>query len=202
MYFGIGFHKTGTTSLTEAFNRLGIPAIHHPYAMYAEHRQGKTRFDAFGDKKFVSDGIVYLIYPELDRAYPDAKFILTRRNPRDWVESVRTHFEKGHAPRADLGGVSLWDRSDADRHVHGIHEMAYGRRDFNEAVFLERYERHNREAVDYFRDRPDDLLVMDIDRDGMDWKPLCDFVGKEAPQEEFPHLRKTAESDKFFVPRR
>lgn len=99
MYFGIGWHKTATTSLTEAFNMLGIKGHHHPYSMYAEFMNGAEKFKAFEDNEFVCDAIIHVIYPELDKHYPGSKFILTTRPVGSWLESVRTHFEKGQTAR-------------------------------------------------------------------------------------------------------
>ena len=40
--------------------------------------------------------------------------------------------------------------------------------------------RHNREVREHFRDRPDDLLVIDLTRDGR-WEPICEFLGHPVP---------------------
>ena len=61
----------------------------------------------------------------------------------------------------------------------------------NEAVYVERYERHNREVLDYFRDRPGDLLVIDLPGDA-GWEKLCAFLGHPVPDEPFPHANKAS----------
>jgi hypothetical protein len=61
----------------------------------------------------------------------------------------------------------------------------------NESTYIERYERHNREVLEYFRDRPDDLLVMDIPADA-GWDKLCVFLGRDVPDEPFPHANKAS----------
>ena len=176
MYFGIGWHKTGTTSLTEAFKLLGMKARHHPFSMYREYKAGATRFDAFEDNAFVCDAIVHVIYRELDRHYPGSKFIMTTRPLENWLESVKTHFQKGNAARDDLQGGTLWDHNNEARHVHGIHEMMYGRRTFNAAAMRDRYLQHEAGILAYFKDRADDLLVMDIEnKESFNWESLCDF---------------------------
>ncbi len=199
MYFGIGWHKTGTTSLTEAFNLLGMKARHHPYEMYPEYMAGAQRFTAFGDNDFVCDAIIHVIYPELDQNYPDSKFILTTRAAAPWLESVRKHFEKGYAPRADLDGKSWWDYNNATRHVHPIHSMMYGRATFDEETMLARYRAHEEGVREYFKDRPDDLLILDMDTASQNgWQALCDFTSACQPKCDFPHLRKSAESKRYF----
>lgn len=57
----------------------------------------------------------------------------------------------------------------------------------NEQVFLERYRRHNDEVGRYFRNRPEDILTMDITR-GDGWDPLCGFLGRDRPAVAFPRL--------------
>lgn len=199
MYFGIGWHKTGTTSLTESFNLLGLKARHHPYEMYAEYASGAKQFESFGDNDFVCDAIIHTIYPELDRNYPDSKFILTRRPVDKWLSSVQQHFAKGHAPREDLGGQSWWDYNDEARHVHGIHEMMYGQRTFDAQTMASRYIRHEAETRAYFQNRPDDLLIVDIeDKNSFAWPRLCAFLGLPVHEGSIPHLRKSGESEKYF----
>jgi hypothetical protein len=59
----------------------------------------------------------------------------------------------------------------------------------NEDIYLNRYEQHNQEVIDYFRDRPDDLLILDLAK-GDGWEQLCAFLGADIPNEPFPHANK------------
>jgi len=61
--------------------------------------------------------------------------------------------------------------------------------DVAEAELIDRYERHNREVVEYFRDRPQSLLVIDWEKDD-GWVELCGFLGRDVPHEPFPHINK------------
>ena len=56
----------------------------------------------------------------------------------------------------------------------------------HEEVYVERYERHQREVIEYFRDRPADLLMLDLTR-GEGWGKLCPFLGLSIPGAPFPH---------------
>lgn len=51
---------------------------------------------------------------------------------------------------------------------------------------LQKYEKHNRQVVEYFKDKPSQLLVMDI-IEGDGWKELCNFLNKPIPDKPFPH---------------
>jgi hypothetical protein len=56
----------------------------------------------------------------------------------------------------------------------------------HEELYLERYRRHNREVLEYFADRPGDLVVMDITK-GDGWEVLCPFLGLDVHDGPFPH---------------
>jgi len=46
--------------------------------------------------------------------------------------------------------------------------------------------RHNAEVIEYFRHRPQDLLVMDMSQ-GAGWYPLCGFLRTSIPATPYPH---------------
>ena len=52
---------------------------------------------------------------------------------------------------------------------------------------MERYRRHNAEVLEYFKERPRDLLQMDMDNGGS-WDPLCSFLDKPIPDVAYPRL--------------
>jgi hypothetical protein len=166
--FGIGFHKTGTTSLAKALSYLGYRVtgpngVNNPNI--AKDVCGMAfglanKFDAFQDNPWP------ILYKELDDKFPDSKFVLTIRSTSDWIKSVVTHFGEDETPMREwIYGVA---------HPKG-----------NEAIYVERYERHNREVVEYFKDREKDLLILDIAR-GQGWEKLCPFLGKRIPAVPFP----------------
>jgi uncharacterized damage-inducible protein DinB len=166
--FGIGFHKTATSSLAAAFyilgyNVTGFFGAHDPDI--ADHVVDQAydladRFDAAQDTPWP------VLYKELDGRYPGSKFILTVRPTDKWINSIVKHFKDQHIP---------------------IHEWIYGVRAArgNEDVYIRRYEEHNRKVQEYFKDRPGDLLVMDITR-GDGWEKLCPFLDQEIPPFDFP----------------
>lgn len=62
----------------------------------------------------------------------------------------------------------------------------------NEYIYVRRFETHNKEVLEYFKHRPNDLLVMDLAA-GDGWENLCAFLRKQAPDVPFPHANRTAE---------
>ena len=171
--FGVGMHKTGTTSLAAALNALGFPCIHWHSPGWARRVWGHP--DALDPWRAACDIPVALMYRELDEAFPGSKFVLTVRNLDAWMISVSKHFSREGNPHRDS-----WNR---DRVTHRLHTAIYGRRDFDYIAMQAAYYGHNRAVMEYFRDRPGDLLVMR----GHEWLPLAEFLGVEAPRGKYPH---------------
>jgi len=107
-----------------------------------------------------------VIFRQLDERFPGSKFILTVRHPDAWIKSIVEHFGCKDTP------MRQW--------IYGV-----GHPQGNEVIYLRRYEEHNRDVLAHFRDRPDDLLVMDITA-GESWDTLCPFLGHGIPQPRFP----------------
>jgi hypothetical protein len=167
--FGIGFHKTGTTSLGLALEQLGYRVCGKQgvrRSRIAEEAQDLAwarldDYDAFQDNPWP------LLYRQLDEHCPGSRFILTIRPSDSWLNSVCRHFGEKSTP------MRQW--------IYGV-----GSPLGNEAAYLRRYEAHNATVQEYFADRPDDLLVFRTG-EGHGWPELCRFLGHEAPPGPFPH---------------
>jgi hypothetical protein len=171
--FCLGFHKTGTTSLEALLQDLGYRVSRHYKSFSQEYRQTLERgdlselkqlaelYDAFQDTPW------FLFYKEFDQWYPDTKFILTTRNSESWWASYLNYFREINAP---------------------VHEYIYGTANpiGNKEVFIERFERHTKEVLEYFKDRPEDLLGIDISK-GDALQEVCDFLGKSTILKKMPH---------------
>lgn len=196
--FCIGFNKTGTTSLAAALFSLGFRIGDQVQAEVLIDDWARRDFhriiaycrtaDAFQDVPFSLNHT----YGVLDHAYPGAKFILTIRDSADeWFDSLRRFHTKligkQRVPTADdlreheyLDKGWLWH---AHQLLFNVDESNLYARDY----YVEQYERHNRQVLDYFRHRPDDLLVLNVgERDAM--RALCEFLGVENDGRQMPHL--------------
>lgn len=176
--FGIGLHKTATTSLHHALQMLGFASAHWENAHWAksiwEEMTTWGRSHTLEKHYALCDLPIPLLYEQLDKGYPGSKFILTIRDEDSWLESVRNHWSHEHNRfRAS------WS---TDPFTHKVHKLLYGTKGFDAEVFLARYRRHNAEVLEYFKDRPGDLLVMD----NPEWNPLCAFLGRPVPTEDYP----------------
>ncbi len=178
--FGIGLNKTGTTSLGEALNALGIKTIHYPFKkdIFHELTQGIYRLSILNSYQGIVDTPVAPYYAQLDREYPGSKFILTLREPESWLRSIEAHWPV----------MRQWCERDPQfgRFTDFISAAVYGCIGFHRDRFLYAYETHERNARDYFRDRPEDFLVLDICQN-QGWEPICDFLGLMVPERPFPH---------------
>jgi hypothetical protein len=165
---------------------LGIDAAHWKSAHWAkaiwEEMTAAGKSPTVERSYALCDLPIPLLYRELDTAYPGSKFNLTIRDENEWLESVRRHWDRNINPFR-----SAWD---TDPFTHRVHNLLYRRKDFDAETFLNRYRRHNAEVLDYFQERPNDLLIMDMTQ-GDGWPELCAFLGKPIPAAQYPHAFKT-----------
>jgi hypothetical protein len=206
---GAGFGRTGTMSLKVALETLGFgPCYHmievfehpeHPSLWQGAWRGEPTDWDTFlRGYESVVDWPACSFYEPLMQRYPDAKVILSVRDPERWYESMRsTVYELSRlrtgSRRARLtfgllaplipgffGSIGMVD----EIVWRGTFDGRFEDRSHAIGVF-ERWNEEVRRRVP--RDR---LLVYEV-KEG--WEPLCEFLGVEEPNEPFPRLNDTAE---------
>lgn len=170
--FGIGFHKTGTKTLRKSLEILGYNVCGYQPGLINHLRKDNwepvldmvQNFEAFEDNPWP------LLYERLDQEFPNSRFILTIRDNERWLRSAVNQL--GTVPRK------------TEKWIYG-QSFPGG----YEEIYMERYIRHNREVIEYFKDRPNDLLIVNWE-EGSDWKPLCSFLNQKIPDAEFPHANK------------
>jgi len=170
--FGVGWAKTGTTTLGTCFRLFGYR--HYSYKLSLLNMLEAAiaiakRHDSFEDWPWA------LLFKEMDEAFPGSKFILTTRDPGRWLRSYRNATSKQHPTKEML---------EARQKIYGIpfHQIT-------DTQLIARYERHNEAVRRYFDKRPGDLLVVDWEA-GDGWERLCRFLGKPIPDRPFPHANK------------
>lgn len=181
--FGIGMHKTATTSLHHALKILGYESAHWMSAHWAkqiwEEMNTWGRSITLEHHYAMCDLPFTLLYEKLDKAYPGSKFILTVRNEKDWLRSVERHWS--HEYNQFRAGWST------DPFTHRVHKLLYGQKGFDAELFLARYHRHNDEVEKYFQDRPGDLHILNTGLSSeQKWVYLCRFLNKPVPTDPFP----------------
>lgn len=161
--FCIGLNKTGTSSLNEALKILGINSVHDTElnrTMMKELRRKK--FDTYGMyDAFTESEALYQNWHFLANMFPTAKFILTKRNLKDWVNS---------------------------RIVHILHirltKPGHDWQDIDTAKDAKLYHTHYANVASWFSDS-DRLLTIDVCA-GQGWNSLCPFVDAPVPDVPFP----------------
>jgi hypothetical protein len=199
--FCVGANKTGTTSIEKLFKLLGLAvAPQEPAERMLEDwaRRDFTKlvefcaaFEAFQDIPFS----LPFTFQALDQAFPHSKFVLTVRSSTDeWYESLiryETAFmELDHLPSARdlkenpyLSPGWFWR---SHQLIWGIDEQTL----YAPATYKRQYERHNESIVDYFSQRPADLLVLNVaDPDAVD--RVCDFLSMDRVSVRMPHMNRT-----------
>jgi hypothetical protein len=180
--FGIGAHKTATTSLHHAFEILGFPSGHWKNAHWAKSiytqmlQEGRSL--TLEKCYALCDLPIPVLFRQLDVAYPRSKFILTTRPEQDWLESVRKHWDPTYNKQQPL-----WKQ---DPFTRIIHRAVYGQLGFDAELMLRKYREHNAMVLEYFKDRPSDLLVMNMGSNAAHWSDLCGFLDLPIPAVPYP----------------
>ena len=202
--FCIGLGKTGTTSLENLLSMFGFSLGNQAVGEVLSHdwliNQNPERIirfchtaDAFQDAPFGYPGL----YKELDKAFPNSKFILTVRDtPEKWFESlIRFHTklfssDPSRPPNED-------DLNNASYRYKGYmletHILLYGYPKtplYDESTYKDHYVRNNNEKRSYFKDRPNDFLELNL-AISEDFQRLCEFLNIETDIIGFPLLNKS-----------
>lgn len=200
---GAGIGRTGTMTMQAALETLG----YHCYHMNEVPRE-RGHLDAW--YKFVTgqapmdwhtllrkfeatvDAPACFYYQELMQAFPDAKVILTVREPERWYESFVTlrttvnRFRPVSRLIPKMAKMLRFVDAMLDKRFAGSLDRANCIRVFNA---------HN-EAVQRFVP-PERLLVFQV---AEGWGPLCKFLGCDVPEgTPFPHLNEGDQTLKAVI---
>jgi hypothetical protein len=201
---GAGFGRTGTMSLKAALERLGFGPCYHMTEVFAHPEHTNFWLSAWRGEQVDWDGVLgdygstvdwpaCTFYEDLMERHPDAKVLLSVRDPDRWYESTRsTVYElskittrspvfraifavtvmlsSGSPPRGNMAYEIIWDGTFDGR----FEEKTYA---------VEVFERHTENVKR--RVPPGKLLVYEL---GQGWGPLCEFLGVPEPDEPFPRL--------------
>lgn len=179
--FGIGWAKTGTTTLGRCFELLGYAHQSQNLSLLPQVLRGdfqKTLRIASAKESF-EDWPWPLVYHEVNVAFPGSLFVLTTRNPKHWLASYRAMLGSENSPPDEVTAVRILLYGEDPRKAH-------------DDMLMERFSRHNAAVLDYFRESPSKLLVVDWEK-GDGWEQICGFLGLSIPDTPFPHLNQRAD---------
>ena len=177
--FCIGLSRTGTTSITVALHELGYIAHHQCHALVEHGVAGAPRVNRYWADALDAHADIApaTVFEELAKAYPDARFVLTRREPRAWARAMVRFCSKFRLILASQPVATMF----AD--IYG-----QGWSSYTQDEWVRVYENHERRVSAVFASAPHRLLKLDI-VNGDGWAPLCDFLGDAPPPSgtPFPH---------------
>ena len=198
---GAGFGRTGTASLKGALEELGFGKCYHMQEVFA-HPQHVPVWQAAADGQKVDWDALFegfeatvdwpgcTFYKELMEHYPDAKVLLSVRDPDAWYksasETIYQMSQRGFPASLVLRFVPrlrrfvkmvtrlIWQDTFHDR----FSDRAYAISVFNEHIA------EVKRTVP-----PEKLLVFEV-KEG--WEPLCRFLEVPVPDKPFPRLNDSA----------
>lgn len=189
--FCIGLNKTGTSSLHEAFQILGLKSAHfkdddgnnikdiiqHNYLSGEPILKGLEKYDAISD--WDRPPYTIAIFKAFDQQYPGSKFILNTRGLDGWLGSREKHVmrnqeRKRKYPKEDISWLEI------DR-----------------AAWEHEFKTHYNAAHTHFKDRTKNVLVFDVVK-GDAWEKLCPFLELPIPKTAFPKKNMAPSIQRFL----
>jgi hypothetical protein len=226
---GAGWGRTGTTSLKAALEILLQGRVHH---MNEVRRPGAPRSHFLLWLKVARNEPVDLdelfqgfvgscdwpscnMYAEMAAHWPNAKVILTVREPESWRQSVLDTIYISQRLGFDSFGAAFFLAVNSVLLPHLVEFMRFANTYLWDRCFFKGgpvqslrgdaglqlvKQRMAEWEADVKRVIPADrLLVFDVKQG---WEPLCKFLGKPVPDQPFPRLNDTAEFQKLIRTRR
>ena len=196
---GAGLGRTGTLTLKTALEMLGFGPCHHMIEVLGDAERQVPFWNRAADGEAVDWDEVYggyaatvdwpgcHFYSQLADRYPDAKVILSLRDPERWYESISETILKS----MEMMGLA------GDEAIAADHPMRFGgiiiaRKtfggDFSRGNVIAAFERHCAEVRQ--RVAPERLLEFDAKQG---WEPLCAFLGVPVPDAPFPRTNSREE---------
>ena len=171
--FIIGLPRTSTTSTCAALLDMGFTVAHTAYTD-----------ESILSAQAIADTPVFCDYKELDKRFPNAKFVYLERDLSLWIPSIRQLLKRMHKNivRNDGGFNPILKR--CYKKVFAPFTLeAFESDDF----LKERYISHKREVEAYFSERPADLIFIDVSKNES-YAQLAQFVGVEKHEGNFEKL--------------
>jgi len=201
--FCIGFNKTGTTTLEKTLQEFGMKMGNQfdgEMLIFDWFKRDFKRIiklcktaEGFQDFPFS----VPFTFIFLDNYFKNAKFILTiRNNSEEWYNSIVKFHSKiwsdGTSPpsKEDLMIANYRYKG----YPYESFKLLYNTSDddlYNKKELIKAYETHNYIVQEYFRSRPDKLLIINVSKKE-DYLKLCKFLNQKPVRENFPWENKTS----------
>eukprot|EP00093_Oithona_nana_P004925 04925.XXX_165360_166169_1 [CDS] Oithona nana genome sequencing. len=220
---GAGLPRTGTNSLRIALSHLLNGPVHHMYYCIENGQEQNPFWDKALDGKIDSNGLreafenwglrasvdypSSYFYKELIAAFPNAKVLLSIRDPESWYTSVKNTIWAGHqlGKRFPLS-LFYYLNSEASARWHMIDKLTIHKSDGRKGLF-DTISAGKEESVKLYEEwidevkttvPPENLLIFHV-KEG--WKPLCQFLDLPEPSIPFPRSNDAEAMQKMFEKR-
>lgn len=171
--FIIGLPRTGTTSICSKCLDLGFKVAHTAYTQ-------KT----FEQADVIADTPVFTDYQQLNKYYPNSKFIYLERELNVWLPSIRQLLQRMfHNITRDDGGFNPYLK----RCYQQVFSPFTLEHILQDDFLIDCYETHKNEVLNYFLQRENDLLVLNISQ-AESLNQLQAFFGLNKTAESFEKL--------------
>jgi hypothetical protein len=198
---GVGLHRTGSMSVKAALERLGFGPCYHGMEALRRCRDGDhwlAAYEAGGDfdwslifkgYRATMDWPTVHFWEQLATAYPEAKILLTDRDPESWWDSHVAMFQlSGEIEQELTDEQRQWaEESGFARMQEALATTAvsatFDGRVLDKAHCLRVFQRHYERVR---RTVPTERLLVYRVQEG--WEPLCRFLGVDVPDEPFPRV--------------
>lgn len=180
--FIIGLPRTGTTSISVALLNYGFKVAHTAYTK-----------QAFELADVISDAPCFSDYKELDKLFPNSKFVYLDRPLENWVPSMQMLLKKmlpELKPKSGYLNVVL------KRSITNTFNLATTSDPLNQEHLENCYSTHQRNVLAYFSGRSD-FLTINVGREGS-LKMLLEFLNIHTIDTgEFPRLNTGKQVDNW-----
>ncbi len=216
--FGVGFNKTGTSTLKHCLVELGLD----PVAKLKNSEKQKCirailnnenyepalavakRYRCFEDRPWN----IWEMYQQLDERFPGSRFILTIREEAEWWKSVenwltavkpdmlKRYCDHLQIPSTlpDIGKKSwlgLFAKSSSHRTNAKSGKASVAR---YKDQMINGFRNYNNRVIKYFSGRSD-FLILDFET-GDGWNEICQFLNLAIPPVPLPHANKQFYDDR------
>jgi hypothetical protein len=200
----IGMYKTGTTSMNKALEILNYKSAnifnsttticnnrnvgitlkdsllltdYEIEQKIKKHNNWRVIEETIKITNNFGDGPWLHIYREFYKVEPNSKFILTLRNSEEVAKSDIAMWIRIHKV---IEPINYFEFSDG---VANSYEEL-------KTILINRYLKHVEDVRDFFKDKQEQLLELDIFQEDNPWIKLCEFLNCAIPTCDFPHLNR------------
>ena len=162
--FIIGLPRTATTSVCLASLGLGFKTAHNAYTQ-----------NTFIQAHVLADTPIFCDYQTLDKHFPNSKFIYLTREASLWLPSIKQLLQRMivNLQRGDGGFNPHLKRCYSE-----VFSPLTAENIEQDEFLLSCYQRHQQGVEQYFKDREQDLLTIDVS-DEQSYARMLEFLGHD-----------------------